>query len=37
MVSYDHEICDGNIANFQKFVVIFSGEKKCKLGIGTSN
>ena len=30
MVSYDQEICDDDIANFQKFVVICRGGKKCK-------
>jgi hypothetical protein len=29
MVSYDHEICVGDIAKFQKFVAICHGVKKC--------
>jgi len=33
MVSYDHEISDGDITNFQKFVVICRGGKKCKIYI----
>jgi hypothetical protein len=29
MVSYDHEICGGDITNLQKFIIIFRSGKKC--------